>query len=75
MNTTKTHAYLIRNGRAVAMTTTAARNGESVAYGFTELDGCIHQVGWATISRAAKWDRDMPYLDTAYVNRGGGEPI
>jgi len=75
MNNTKTRAYLICNDRPVAVTMTAARNGDTVAYGFTQLDGCIHQIGCAKVSRAAKWQRYDEQLDTAYVNHGGGEPI
>jgi len=77
-----TRAYLIRNNRPVATTMTTVRNGESVAYGFVNLGGCILQIGRAKISRAAKWLRhDAEYsvlgktFECAHINYGGGSPI
>jgi hypothetical protein len=88
MNASKSTAYLIRNGRPVAIADTAAKNGEVVSFGFELLDDCIHEVGRATVSRAKKWDRIAekcsflnsdgerePGLEWAFVNYGSGAPI
>lgn len=88
MNASKSPAYLIRNGLPVAIADTAAKNGEVVSFGFEVLDGCIHEVGRAKVSRAKKWDRIAekcsflssdgewePGLEFAYVNYGSGAPL
>lgn len=82
MNTAKTEAVLIRAGRVVARTTTAARAGDVVNYGWARCAGgsAIHEVGTAKVSRARKYllDNDlMLSLDDkeAFVNNGGGAPI
>lgn len=71
-----TLAYLIRGGRVAAIARTSAKSGETVCYGFTVLDKCIHQVGRATVSRAKKWEHYyLACEDRAFVNYGGGAPL
>jgi hypothetical protein len=73
----KTEAVLIREGRVIARTTTGARG--VVSYGWDRVDGAIHIVGTARVSRARKYLGDKKIMGTlkhnvAFVNDGGGAP-
>ena len=79
----KSEAVILRAGRPVALTETAAKNGDVVYYGWdTVNDGmALHSVGRGKISRAKKWlgDKELMYAlemkGYAFVNFGGGAPL
>ena len=79
----KSKAVILRAGRPVALTETAAKNGDVVYYGWDTLNGgtALHSVGRGKISRAKKWIDDdalmyaLEMKGYAFVNYGGGAPL